>query len=223
MNHKPGWTACIGIWKKGLINGLVKLRSCCIANWGIINQMREILLSRYQGTISVWACGYVGQFKISTILKKDKGLKGLGTICTWRSMARAELCSTAGSCRDHCRKLWFWSLSNFHNVFHFGSWGLCVIWVLQCPGLLRRDPPVWEQQEETQPSPPAPESARQGSELSLHCIMRPKLYISWAELKTAAARPDTHLQAGEEVFAHSRVLVLGSTAEGDAAAWKAPA
>lgn len=141
------------------------------------------------------ARGYVGQFKISTSLKKDKGLKGLGTICTWHSMARAELCSTAGSHGDHRRKLWFWSLSNFHNVFHFGSWGLCVIWVLQCLGLLRRDPPVWEQQEETQPSPPAPESARQGSELSLHCIMRPKLCISWAELKTAAARPDTHLRA----------------------------
>lgn len=129
-------------------------------------------------------------------------------------MARAEVCSTARRRREHQRKLQFWSLSNFHNVFHFSSWGLCVIWVLQCPGLLPHDLPVREQQEETQTSPQVPESTRQGAELSVHCIIRPNFYISWAKPKTAAAGPgsQTHTsQQGEWAFTHSQVLVVGST------------
>lgn len=63
--------------------------------------------------------------------------------------------------RAHHRKPRFWSRSIFHNVFHFSSGGLCVIWVVH---VLRRDLSVREQREETQPSPLALESTRQGSE-----------------------------------------------------------
>lgn len=118
--------------------------------------------------------------------------------------ARAADCGTAGRHRDHRRKLQFWSLSSFPNVFHFSSWGLHVIWVLQHPGLLRRDLPVREWQEETQPPPPpAPGSTRQGSELSLHHIVRQRSPSPGPSAQTHAARQ------GEVVFTHPLVLAVG--------------
>ena len=33
----------------------------------------------------------------------------------------------------HVWETWPWSDSSFHNVFHFRSWGLSVIWCCKCP------------------------------------------------------------------------------------------